>query len=404
LENCGSVLVRRPREMIHSTDQSPKIETHFDCIVIGAGIAGTTVAAELARTMNVALLERESQPGYHTTGRSAALYTVAYGPPIIRALTRASGVFFNAPDSPYLTEPLLTKRGAIFVARKDQELALAALKEELGSSVKPLDASDIAQMVPLLREGYADGGLYDETASDIDVHALHQHYLRTFKSAGGTLVTRAEVTAIQRGEDWAVHTTAGAFSAPVVVNASGAWGDEIAALAGVAPRRLTPKQRTAMIVAPPQNMTPDSWPMVVDVEEQFYLKPDAGKLLISPADAEPTLPCDAQPDELWVAHCVDRIERAFDLSVRRIENKWAGLRSFLPSGCPLAAYDEDAGGFFWLVGQGGYGIQTAPALARAAAALIQHKPIPQDIADEGVTALSLCCDKAVHIKQQVASA
>ncbi|MEH6521862.1 NAD(P)/FAD-dependent oxidoreductase [Sulfitobacter sp.] len=389
--------------MIHSTDQAPKIETHFDCIVIGAGIAGTTVAAELARVMNVALLERENQPGYHTTGRSAALYTVAYGPPIIRALTRASGPFFNVPDSPYLTEPLLSKRGAVFVARKDQLAALAALKEELGSAVKSLDASQVTQMVPLLREGYAAGGLHDEAASDIDVHALHQHYLRVFKAAGGTLVTRAEVTTIRRGEDWIVHTTAGRFRAPVVVNASGAWGDEIAALAGVAPRGLTPKQRTAMIVAAPEGMTPDGWPMVVDVEEQFYLKPDAGKLLISPADAEPTVPCDAQPDELWVAHCIDRIERAFDLSVRRIENKWAGLRNFLPSGCPLAAYDTDARGFFWLVGQGGYGIQTAPALARAAAALIQHKPIPKDIADEGVTADSLCCDKGVQTEQQVAS-
>lgn len=390
--------------MIHSTDQSAHRNRQYDCIVIGAGIAGATVAAELADTLNVVLLERESQPGYHTTGRSAALYTVAYGPPVIRALTRASGAFFMTPDSPYLTEPLLTKRGAVFVARKDQLAKLAELEGELADAVRPLDASQVSKLVPLLRDGYAQAGLYDEAASDIDVHAVHQHYLRRFRSAGGTLVTRAEVTSIERGKDWFVQTTSGSFGAPIVVNASGAWADEIAARAGVAPRGMIPKKRTAMIVSPPLTMAPDSWPMVIDVEEQFYLKPDAGKLLISPAEAEPSPPCDAQPDELWVAHCVDRIERAFDLSIRRIESKWAGLRNFLPSGCPLASYDEDASGFFWLVGQGGYGIQTAPALARSAAALIQHQPIPQDIADEGVTATSLCSDKGLQSEKQTASA
>jgi D-arginine dehydrogenase len=389
--------------MIHPTDQTPPTSGQFDCIVIGAGIAGASVAAELAGTMKVALIERESQPGYHTTGRSAALYTVAYGPPVIRALTRASGAFFKSPDSPYLDAPLLSPRGVVFVARADQAEALAELKTELGDAVKPLDAGEVSQMVPLLRDGYSAAGLYDETASDIDVHALHQHYLRAFKAAGGRLVVRAEVTALSRSASWTVDTTAGQFNAPVVVNASGAWADEIAALAGVAPRGLTPKQRTAMIVAAPAQVAPDGWPMVVDVEEQFYLKPDAGKLLISPADAEPSPACDAQPDELWIAHCVDRIERAFDLSIRRIDNKWAGLRSFLPSGCPLAAYDDAAPGFFWLAGQGGYGIQTAPALARAASALIQRRPIPQDIADEGVTEASLCVDQSVQITEQVAS-
>ncbi|MGJ8555495.1 MAG: NAD(P)/FAD-dependent oxidoreductase [Sulfitobacter geojensis] len=389
--------------MIQPTDQDPSKGGDFDCIVIGAGIAGASVAAELAQKMSVVLIERESQPGYHTTGRSAALYTVAYGPPVIRALTRASGSFFHTPQSPYLSAPLLSPRGVVFVARADQAQAMAALKSELGDAVDPLDASDVSRMVPLLRQGYAAAGLFDKTASDIDVHALHQHYLRAFKAAGGRLVARADVTAISQGTEWIVDTKAGRFTSAVIVNAAGAWADEIAALAGVALRGLTPKQRTAMIIAPPANVTPDSWPMVVDVEEQFYLKPDAGKLLISPADAEPSAPCDAQPDELWVAHCVDRIERAFDLSVRRIENKWAGLRSFLPSGCPLAAYDDQAAGFFWLAGQGGYGIQTAPALARAAAALVQGDPIPQDIADEGVTAASLCVDPSVNVTEQVAS-
>ncbi len=371
--------------MIHDSQQDAQAATRFDCVVIGAGIAGASIAAELAEGLKVLLLERESQAGYHTTGRSAALYTVAYGPPVIRALTRASGGFFQKPDSSFLSEPLLSKRGVVFVAREDQRKAMQALRCDLGDAVRELDAAEVEEAAPLLRKGYAASGLLDATASDIDVHALHQHYLRTFKSRGGELRTKTNVMALERGREWTVHTRTGTVIAPIVVNASGAWADEIAALAGVACRGLVPKRRTALIVASPDNVQPGRWPMVVDVEEQFYLKPDAGKLLISPADADPSPPCDAHPDEMQIAVCIDRIERAFDLSIRRIESKWAGLRSFLPDGCPLAAYEPTAPGFFWLAGQGGYGIQTAPALARAAAALVQGRSLPADIADQGVT-------------------
>jgi D-arginine dehydrogenase len=386
---------RGPFLMIHQSEKNASEHMGFDCIVIGAGIAGTSVAAELGNHMKVALVERENQPGYHTTGRSAALYTIAYGPPVIRALTRASGQFFNAPESPYLTAPLLSKRGVVFVAREDQLASMNALHKDLGSAVCALDASEVSKAIPLLRKDYAVAGLFDATASDIDVHALHQHYLRKFKADGGTLLTNADVTALDFGSNWTVQTKAGTLTAPIVVNASGAWADVIAERAGVSGRGLVPKRRTALIVAAPTGSIPDDWPMVVDVDEQFYLKPDAGKLLISPADAEPSPPCDAQPDELQIAHCVDRIERAFDLPIRRIDSKWAGLRSFLPDGCPLASFDNDAPGFFWLTGQGGYGIQTAPALARAAAALIQGESIPADIAAEGVSAESLGATKQV---------
>lgn len=381
--------------MIHGSRQDNLTQTRFDCVVIGAGIAGASVAAELAEGMNVLLLERESQPGYHTTGRSAALYTVAYGPEVIRALTRASGAFFKKPNSSFLSAPLLSERGVVFPARSDQLEAMQALYETLGDAVVALNAVEVAEAAPLLRKGYPAAGLFDATASDIDVHALHQHYLRSFKSLGGVLRTTAEVTALERGGDWTVHTSGGAITAPIVVNAAGAWADEIAALAGVARRGLVPKRRTALIVAPPPNIETNHLPMVVDVEEQFYLKPDAGKLLISPADAEPSPPCDAQPDEMQVAICIDRIERAFDLSVRRIESKWAGLRSFLPDGYPLAAFDADMSGFFWLAGQGGYGIQTAPALARAAAALVQGRSIPSDVTDQGVTEHALGAERQV---------
>ena len=369
-------------------------DRNFDCIVIGAGIAGASVAAELSASQSVLVLERESQPGYHTTGRSAALYTTAYGPPVIRALTRASGNFFNArpagPDAP----PLLHPRGAAFVARPDQMGSLAKLRAELGDAVSDLTADQLERMVPLLRPGYARAGLFDRTAADIDVHALHQHYLRATRDNGGHIACDAGVLGLLRLADrWRIETLHGTVSAPVVINASGAWADEIAQLAGVAPLGLIPKRRTALIVPPPPALQPDTMPMVVDADESFYMKPDAGKLLISPADETPSPPCDAQPDELDIAICVDRIERAFNLSVRRIESKWAGLRNFLPDGGPIAAYDGEVPGFFWLAGQGGYGIQSAPALARAAAALVQSRPLPADIADEGVTEASLGRDR-----------
>lgn len=366
-----------------------EIDTSTDCIVIGAGIAGASVAAELAAHCRVILLERETHPGYHTTGRSAAVYTQSYGPPVIRALTRASSDFFHTGESPFLDHPLLHKRGALFVARDDQAEALTSLEEDLKGAATRMTAEEVASQHPLLRAGYASAGLWDGGAADIDVNGLHQHYLKLMRSLGGVLLTKAEVTGMAHADNWHVETTVGSFSAPIVINAAGAWGDQLAQLAGLNSVDLTPKRRTALIVQGPDGTRVDDWPMVVDVDEQFYLKPDAGKLLISPADATPSPPCDAQPDELDIAICIDRIEQAFDLQVRRIENKWAGLRSFLPGGTPMADFDPETTGFFWLVGQGGYGIQSAPALARTAAALVRGQDIPTDIADQGVTAQSL---------------
>jgi D-arginine dehydrogenase len=364
---------------------------HCDVVVVGAGIAGASIAAELAKDCSIILLERESQPGYHTTGRSAAVFTRAYGPPVMRALTRASEAFLRGKagtDGP--SESMLRPRGVVFVARADQSEAASTLAEELGDAVAPLDAAHVRDHAPLLRDGYAASGLLDASAADIEVHGLHQYYLKRFRGLGGELRTSDELLGLTRnGENWELETRSGLISAPVVVNAAGAWADEVALMAGVGPLGLVPKRRTALLVSPPAGMLSDAWPMTVDVEEQFYLKPDAGKLLLSPADASPSAPCDAQPDELDVAICVDRIERAFDLPIRRIEHKWAGLRNFLPDGCPAAGYDARAAGFFWLVGQGGYGIQSAPALAKTSAALVRQRPVPAEIADEGVDAPGL---------------
>ncbi len=361
----------------------------FDIAVIGAGMAGAGVAAELAPYASVLLIEREDMPGYHTTGRSAAVFAETYGPASIRALTRASARFFEAPPVGFSETPLVGPRGILLIARADQADALEALEQELadGAGTERLDAAAVGAMMPLVRSGYAAAGLYDARGQDIDVAALHHGYLRSFRASDGVIVTGAEVRSLSRtGNRWALQTSAGDRMAGIVVNAAGAWADEIGLFAGANPLGLVPKRRSAAIVNAPNGMDPENWPITIDVEENFYLKPEAGRLLISPADETPSPPCDAQPEDIDIAICVDRIERAFSLLVARIERKWAGLRNFFPDKCPACGFDTDIPGFFWLAGQGGYGIQTAPALSRMAAALLLGKPVPNDILDQGVTA------------------
>lgn len=375
--------------MIDAASRHP----HFDIAVIGAGIAGASIAAELAAAgRHVLLLERESQPGYHTTGRSAALFTETYGPPTIRALSRASARFFDHPPAGFCANPILSERGVLMIARADQMESLEAHFAAVGpnNGVHLVGPAEARERAPLLRADYVAGGMVEPGARDIDVHGLHHGYLKAFRAAGGEMLTNATVRDLSRsGTVWSIDLGQRTIHADVVVNAAGAWADEIAALAGAAPIHLVPKRRTAVIVAAPKGIDPSPWPMVVDIDEGFYMKPDAGRLLISPADETPSPPCDAQPDEYDVAVCVDRIETAFDVSVRSIENKWAGLRSFVADKTPVACYDPAVAGFFWLAGQGGYGIQSAPALARSAAALVEGRQLPPDIADEGVAEADL---------------
>ncbi|SDE74782.1 FAD-dependent oxidoreductase [Ruegeria marina] len=361
-------------------------QSTFDIIVIGAGIAGSGVAAELAEQAKVLMLEMESQPGYHTTGRSAAVYSQAYGSEPIRALTRASETFFKSPPEGFCDHPLLSERKAMLIANKDQmtwlEGVYSLLKDE--GSVRILSAAEVREMNPLVREDYVAGGLIDTASADIDVHGLHHGYLRQFKDRNGTLVCKAEVTALTRENGiWQVATSAGDFCAPIVVNAAGAWADQLGQMAGAEPIRLKPLRRTALMVAAPEDMDVEDFAMAVDIDEQFYLKPDAGKLLISPANEDWDVPSDVQPDEMDVALCIHRIEQAFDLSVRRVENSWAGLRNFVADKSPVAGYSQVVDRFYWLAGQGGYGIQSAPALSRFAAADVLKRDIPQDILDAG---------------------
>jgi D-arginine dehydrogenase len=355
----------------------------FDIAVIGAGIAGASVAARLAMAgKRVVVLEMESQAGYHTTGRSAAVFAPNYGPRVIRALARASRPFYEAPPQGFSETPLFSPRLILMLARADQRGALDRLLAHSGDDplVLQLNEAEMRQINPLIREGYGAAGMVDRAGQDIDVGGLHQGFLRQFKSVDGAMMLKSEVLGMERvGDVWQIATKAGQIAAGVVVNAAGAWADVVGEMAGAETIVLTPKRRTAAIVAGPSGIDATHFPITIDINEQFYLKPDAGRLLISPADETPSAPCDAQPEELDIAICVDRIETAFDVSVTRIENKWAGLRSFVPDGSPVAGFSERVDGFYWLAGQGGYGIQTAPALSEFAATQIMGLPLPEHL-------------------------
>jgi D-arginine dehydrogenase len=253
-----------------------------------------------------------------------------------------------------------------------------------------MSAAAACERMPLLRSDYVADALLDQGASDIDVHALHQGYATMLRRNGGHIVCDARVTAIEKQlGNWRVSSSAGVFEAPLLVNAAGAWADEVAALAGVARIGLQPLRRTAALVDVPRIDGMERWPLTIDINEDFYFKPDAGRLLISPGDETPSEPCDAVPDEMDLAIAVDRIERATTLDIRRMHSRWAGLRSFVADRSPVAGFAPDAPGFFWLAGQGGYGIQTAPALSRFAASQLLGRPVPGDLADLGLTAAML---------------
>jgi D-arginine dehydrogenase len=361
-----------------------------DVIVLGAGIAGASAAYELAADHRVIVLEAEDAPGYHTTGRSAAQFLETYGNRVIRRLTRASRAFYDSPPDGFADHPLLSPRPALFVAPEDQLDALAHFEAEavhLSARVERLGPDEMRRMVPVLREGYAAAGVIETDSMDIDVHALHQGYLRGLRRRGGRIVPKAEADGlIREARHWRVDTRVGAFAAPVVINAAGAWCDEVARRAGVRPVGLIPKRRTVITIDGPDGVDCSAWPLAGDVDETFYFKPESGRILASPADETPMPPCDVQPDELDVAITVDRIQTATTLQVRRIEHKWAGLRCFVADKSLVIGFDDRAEGFFWLAGQGGYGIQTAPAAGRLAAALATGGDVPADIAALGLTA------------------
>jgi D-arginine dehydrogenase len=365
----------------------------FDFVVIGAGIAGASLAYELARDARVCLVEAETRPGHHATGRSAALFAPTYGGREFRALTRASRAFLSRPPAGFCQVRLLLPRGCLYIARDDQRSRLCAMVRGIrnsGGHLARVDASAARLCVPLLRDGYVAEAAFDTDAMDIDVDALHQGFLRGARAAGATLVNDCQVGEPRRRNGlWEVALPGSVARAPILINAAGAWADEVAESCGASKVGLQPMRRTAILVDAPSGVDVTQWPAVIDADEQFYWKPEAGKLLLSPADESPVAPCDAQPDELDIATAVDRVQAALDLDVRRVAHRWAGLRTFAPDRVPVVGYDPVAPGLFWCAGQGGYGIQSAPALARTAAALAQGKPLPQDVANEGLVAADL---------------
>ncbi|EQM67886.1 NAD(P)/FAD-dependent oxidoreductase [Pseudomonas solani] len=360
----------------------------LDFIIIGAGIAGASTGYWLSRQGKVAVLEREEHAGYHSTGRSAALYTVAYGTPQVRALTGASRAFFDNPPQGFSEHPILTPRGEMVVDFSDDPDELRRQFDSARESVAEvqlLDADQACALVPVLRREKVFGAMLDPSAADIDTDALHQGYLRGIRRNGGTVHTGHDVQAIAReGDLWRVTTGQGEFSAPVLVNAAGAWCDGLAALAGVRPLGLQPKRRAAFIFAAPEGVDSHAWPALVSLDESFYFKPDAGMLLGSPANADPVDAHDVQPEELDIAMGIHQIEEHTHMSIRRPARTWAGLRSFFADGDLVAGYDDKAPGFFWVAGQGGYGIQTSAAMGEASASLILRQPLPEHLGRFGL--------------------
>lgn len=358
-----------------------------DIAIIGAGIAGASLAWWLGRLsggkLSVALVEMETQPGYHTTGRSAAFWVESYGGPDIVPLSRASRDFFMAPPAGFTERPLLSVRPALHLAPPDQPQAIDAVAAEFDQGAvtyRWLDAVDLraTPAATMLKPEWLTRGIMEDDCHDIDVAALHQGFLRGVDGWKPQLVTDAEVTAFDwRDNGWTLATRAGPITAAAVVNAAGAWADRIAALAGAEPRGLMPLRRTMAVLAldPPP---PADLPVVMDAAGRFYFKPDAGRLWLSPHDEIPDVPHDVRPDELDLATVIDRFEQAAMVRVRRLEHSWAGLRTFAPDRKPVFGWDTDTPGFFWCAGQGGFGIQTAPAAGQLCASLLLGEKPPLD--------------------------
>ena len=340
-----------------------------DVLVIGAGMAGVGAAARLAPERRVIVLEMEERPAYHTTGRSAATFILNYGNAVLRSLNRASADVLRTGGD-LADGGFLARRGMMYVAAAGQELLLEQELED-ADGLEEITPGEAVRLFPVLRRDRVVRAAVERDASDIDVDALLQAFLRKIRAHRGELVPRAEGTALSReGGTWRVETAAGPFEAPVVVNAAGAWGDVVAGRAGVPPVALQPMRRSIAVVPAPAGHDPSRWPLTASAGEDWYVKPDGGRLWVSPADEDPVEPHDAWPDDMVLAEGIDRFQQMVDMEITRVERSWAGLRTFAPDRTPVVGPEPGAQGFFWLCGQGGYGIQTSPALSRLAADLI----------------------------------
>ena len=354
--------------------------TRADIIVVGAGIAGLSAAAELVtdRHQQVIVLEAEEHIGYHASGRSASFFATAYGNDTVRAITACCETFLRSPPKELTEVELLRPRDYILMARADQQQALAREAERMASKPTTIDATTICQRVPIIRPDYPESGLLVSNGGDLDADALLQGYLRQFKRHGGKMATSTRVSSLHRRDNvWQVSTDKGKFSAPLIVNAAGAWADRLGKMAALGSLDISPKKRTACLLKLPPQFTLDDWPMVTDVDEQFYFKPDAGMIMLSPCDETDSEAADVYADELDVAIAADRFQQATTVEVRRIQHSWAGLRTFAADRTPVVGFDPRTEGLFWLAGQGGYGVQIAPALAQLTRYLVTGHSLPR---------------------------
>ena len=353
-----------------------------DILIVGGGVAGLSVAAALAPGAKVRVLEAEEQVGFHASGRSATMFHYALGDSLVRSLTFASRTLFDNPPEGFTDSPLGQAMPILVHARAEEVAALEAEEAELApfASFEWLDESGLAEACPLLRigQGGALRGLIDRDCLKIDQHALLQGYVRTIRRHGGEIITGARIASASRGvRAWVVETTSGdRFEAAVLVNAAGAWADAVAGLTGAAPLGLEPLRRTIITFEAPDGVAIDRLPFTKTVGNDLYFGPESGRLFASPMDEVPSDPCDAQPEELEVALAAHRMEERTIVQVRRVHSRWSGLRSFTPDRHPAVGFDPSVEGFFWLAGQGGFGLQTAPALSAIAAALISGAAWP----------------------------
>ena len=345
---------------------------HFDVAIVGAGMAGASIAAEIAPHARVLLLEAEAQPGYHATGRSAAFWMESYGGPAVQPLTTASRAFLEEPPKEWGSTSLLSALGCLHVADESSVDALDALAERFAGiqiDLEPVGRSQIEARLPGLRPGWKMA-LAEPGCVAIDVARLHAGYLAAARRAGATILSNAGLReAMRTGGIWRLATNSGDFEADILVDAAGAWADPVARRAGVAPLGIVPYRRTMVQVrvAPPPSA---GMPLVIDAAERFYFKPENGRLWLSPHDETPAEAGDAAPDEIDVARAIASLGSIVDWRVEAVERRWAGLRSFAPDRIPVYGFDRFTPGFFWFAGQGGFGIQTAPAAAKLAAGLL----------------------------------
>ncbi len=365
--------------------------TIVDAVVIGAGMAGLSAGAELARTRSVAVLETESVPAFHTTGRSAAVYIERYGGPAVSPFNRASFPWFSSAAEGVMDHPLLTPRGMLVLAAPG---SVPHLEHYAEPGARDLDVLETRELFPAIRPEAVGSAVFVPEAADLDAAGAVVAYRRLLKERGGSLTTSAGVTGlIRRDGCWEITTGAGTWRAGVVVNAAGAWADQVAALAGLPPVGLRPLRRTICTFAVPTDLGHTRWPMLVDADERFYLKPEPGQFLASPADETPHEPGDPRPDMLDIATALERVRETTTLEARSVSTSWAGLRTFAPDRVLVLGPDPLKPSFVWCAGQGGFGIQSSPAAARSVVSLVDKGALPDDVAALGGDAAAVRPDR-----------